>query len=69
LARAIHSLGGSIAFGIAQGVDAIAFLPVVETGFEPVLPEAKKAGIPGQSPTSRWGRCELGYATSFTAKG
>jgi ABC-type sugar transport system substrate-binding protein len=31
---------------IAQGVDVIAFSPVVETGFEPVLQEAKKAGIP-----------------------
>jgi simple sugar transport system substrate-binding protein len=28
---------------IAQGVDVIAFSPVVETGFEPVLQEAKKA--------------------------
>jgi simple sugar transport system substrate-binding protein len=31
---------------IAQGVDAIAFSPVVETGWEPVLREAKKAQIP-----------------------
>src|SRR6516225_3576328 len=31
---------------IAQGVDVIAFSPVVETGFEPVLKEIKKAGIP-----------------------
>jgi galactofuranose transport system substrate-binding protein len=31
---------------IAQGVDVISFSPVVETGFEPVLQEAKKAGIP-----------------------
>src|SRR5258707_12513993 len=31
---------------IAQGVDVIAFSRVVETGFEPVLQEAKKAGIP-----------------------
>jgi len=31
---------------IAEGVDVIAFSPVVETGFEPVLQEAKKAGIP-----------------------
>lgn len=31
---------------IAQGVDVIAFSPVVETGFEQVLEEAKKAGIP-----------------------
>src|ERR1700724_2494818 len=31
---------------IAQGVDVIAFSPLVETGFEPVLQEAKKAGIP-----------------------
>lgn len=31
---------------IAQGVDVIAFAPVVETGWEPVLKEAKKAGIP-----------------------
>lgn len=31
---------------IAQGVDVIAFSPVVETGLTPVLKEAKKAGIP-----------------------
>lgn len=31
---------------IAQGVDVIAFAPVVETGWEPVLKEAKEAGIP-----------------------
>ena len=31
---------------IAQGVDVIAFSPVVETGWEPVLKEAKRAGIP-----------------------
>ncbi|MBN2617746.1 MAG: ABC transporter substrate-binding protein [Spirochaetales bacterium] len=31
---------------IAQGVDVIAFSPVVETGFEAVLKEAKEAGIP-----------------------
>ena len=31
---------------IAQGVDVIAFSPVVETGWEPVLQEIKKAGIP-----------------------
>ena len=31
---------------IAQKVDVIAFSPVVETGFEPVLREAKAAGIP-----------------------
>lgn len=31
---------------IAQGVDVIAFSPVVETGFESVLREAKEAGIP-----------------------
>lgn len=31
---------------ITQGVDVIAFAPVVETGWEPVLKEAKKAGIP-----------------------
>lgn len=31
---------------IAQGVDVIAFSPVVETGWEPVLREAKKANIP-----------------------
>lgn len=31
---------------IAQGVDVIAFSPVVETGFEAVLVEAKEAGIP-----------------------
>jgi simple sugar transport system substrate-binding protein len=31
---------------IAQGVDVIAFSPVVETGWEPVLQEIKQAGIP-----------------------
>jgi ABC-type sugar transport system substrate-binding protein len=31
---------------VAQGVDVIAFSPVVETGFEPVLREIKAAGIP-----------------------
>jgi ABC-type sugar transport system substrate-binding protein len=31
---------------IAQDVDAIILAPVVETGWEPVLREAKKAGIP-----------------------
>lgn len=31
---------------ITQGVDVIAFSPVVETGWEPVLREAKEAGIP-----------------------
>ena len=31
---------------VAQGVDAIAFAPVVETGWEPVLQEIKEAGIP-----------------------
>ncbi len=31
---------------IAQKVDVIAFAPVVETGWEPVLKEAKEAGIP-----------------------
>jgi simple sugar transport system substrate-binding protein len=31
---------------IAQKVDAIILAPVVETGWEPVLKEAKKAGIP-----------------------
>lgn len=31
---------------IAQGVDVIAFAPVVETGWEPVLREAKAANIP-----------------------
>lgn len=31
---------------ITQGVDVIAFAPVVETGWEPVLREAKDAGIP-----------------------
>lgn len=31
---------------ISQGVDIIAFSPVVETGWGPVLEEAKKAGIP-----------------------
>ena len=31
---------------ITQGVDVIAFSPVVETGWDPVLQEAKAAGIP-----------------------
>jgi len=31
---------------IAQGVDAIIVAPVVETGWQPVLTEAKRAGIP-----------------------
>jgi galactofuranose transport system substrate-binding protein len=31
---------------IAQGVDVIAFAPVIETGWEPVLKEAKAANIP-----------------------
>jgi simple sugar transport system substrate-binding protein len=31
---------------VAQGVDVIAFSPVVETGWEPVLQEIKDAGIP-----------------------
>ena len=31
---------------VAQGVDVIAFSPVVETGWEPVLREIKLAGIP-----------------------
>jgi simple sugar transport system substrate-binding protein len=31
---------------IAQGVDVIAFAPVVKTGWDPVLREAKAAGIP-----------------------
>lgn len=31
---------------IAQGVDVIAFSPVVETGWEPILKEIKAAGIP-----------------------
>ncbi|MEZ5955205.1 MAG: ABC transporter substrate-binding protein [Hyphomonas sp.] len=31
---------------IAQGVDAIIIAPVVETGWKPVLTEAKRAGIP-----------------------
>lgn len=31
---------------IDQKVDVIAFSPVVETGWEPILTEAKKAGIP-----------------------
>jgi simple sugar transport system substrate-binding protein len=31
---------------MAQGVDVIAFSPVVETGWEPVLREIKQAGIP-----------------------
>lgn len=36
----------SIRSFIAQGVDVIAFSPVVETGWEDVLKEAKAAGIP-----------------------
>lgn len=36
----------SIRSFIAQGVDVISFSPVVETGWEPVLREAKQAGIP-----------------------
>jgi len=36
----------SIRTFIAQGVDVIAFSPVVETGWEPVLQEAKRAKIP-----------------------
>ena len=31
---------------ITQGVDVIAFAPVVSTGWDPVLREAKRAGIP-----------------------
>jgi len=31
---------------VAQGVDVIAFSPVVKTGWEPVLREIKQAGIP-----------------------
>ena len=31
---------------IAQGVDVIAFSPIVKTGWDPVLREAKAAGIP-----------------------
>lgn len=31
---------------VAKGVDVIAFSPVVETGWEPVLKEIKAAGIP-----------------------
>lgn len=31
---------------VAQGVDAIILAPVVETGWEPTLREAKRAGIP-----------------------
>lgn len=31
---------------LAQGVDVVAFSPVVSTGFEPVLQELKQAGIP-----------------------
>src|SRR6202453_4983898 len=31
---------------VAQGVDVIAFSPVVVTGWEPVLREIKRAGIP-----------------------
>jgi simple sugar transport system substrate-binding protein len=37
--RAVHSF-------IAQGVDAIVIAPIVETGWEPVLREAKRAHIP-----------------------
>jgi hypothetical protein len=37
---------------IAQQVDVIAFSPVVETGWEPVLKEAKDAGIRAYSPRS-----------------
>jgi simple sugar transport system substrate-binding protein len=36
---------------IAQRVDVIAFSPVVETGWETVLQEARAARIPGSSPT------------------
>ena len=36
----------SIRSFIQQKVDVIAFAPVVETGWQPVLEEAKKAGIP-----------------------
>lgn len=31
---------------VTQGVDAIVIAPIVETGWDPVLREAKKAGIP-----------------------
>jgi galactofuranose transport system substrate-binding protein len=31
---------------VTQGVDAIVVAPIVETGWEPVLREAKRAGIP-----------------------
>lgn len=31
---------------VAQGVDAIVVAPIVETGWDPVLREAKRAGIP-----------------------
>lgn len=31
---------------VAQGVDAIILAPIVETGWEPVLKECKRAGIP-----------------------
>jgi simple sugar transport system substrate-binding protein len=31
---------------IAQGVDVIAFAPIVETGWDPVLKECQRAGIP-----------------------
>ncbi len=31
---------------VTQGVDAIVLAPIVETGWEPVLREAKRAGIP-----------------------
>ena len=37
---------GAIRSFIAQRVDVIAFTPVVETGWDAVLKEAKKAGIP-----------------------
>ena len=38
---------------IAQGVDVIAFSPVVETGWTPVLKEAKRAGFRSFSVTGR----------------
>jgi simple sugar transport system substrate-binding protein len=37
---------GAIRSFIAQRVDVIAFTPIVETGWDTVLQEAKKAGIP-----------------------
>src|ERR1700719_4303531 len=42
----VERIAGYVHAFIAEGVDVIAFSAVVETGFEPVLQEAKKAGIP-----------------------